>query len=99
VDHDKNGGQGGEDDGAGAAYSRVDDGLLTRLAFGNVFVDLIDQYHQVAHNHAGQSNHAQGGDKAEGELGDEKREADAYHAEWRTEQHHEHTREALQLHH
>src|SRR6516165_3710976 len=72
-DHSQDGGEGGENHWTRTPHGRVDDRAMAAVAGRDIAVDLIDQDHGVAHDHAGERNQPEQGHEAERPIGDDER--------------------------
>ena len=77
----------------------LDDRVPRVRALRLLLLDLVDQDHRVAGDHAGQREHAEDRHEAERLVREEQRRDDADEAHGRDAQHQEHAAEALQLDH
>ncbi|OIQ74920.1 hypothetical protein GALL_434200 [mine drainage metagenome] len=97
--HRQDSGERGQHDRAGPPDGGFDDGFPTRQALGDVSLDLVDQNHRIAHDHAGQRDQPEQRHKAEGLVGDVQPERGADNTQRCREEHQNQAREALQLDH
>ena len=98
-DHAEDCGGSGEQDRAEPVRGGLDDRIPRVAPLRLLLLDLVDEDHRVAGDHAGQREHAQERHKAQRLVGEEERGDDPDETQRRDAEHQEQAAEALELDH